>query len=171
MILDRQMISSVHVPPSQFGPHIFDFVNHELRKNVIGKCFGIKGQVMDILRIVSYGDGKICSMSDKNGISYDVCYVARMFAPYKGEIIDGIVETVEVHGMIVQVGPCKIHIASSSVSLPPDITYQNGKYISDDKLVVIVPKSYVRLKILELRHHSNEIYGVGTISGDGLGLL
>ena len=163
------MTAQVHVPPSQFGPYIRDYINHALCKNVTNVCFGKQGIVLDVVRVISYGEGRICSMTDHNGVTYDVLYVARLFAPYVGEIVDGVANVVESHGIIVQVGPCNIHIAGFKI--PDDIKYRDGQYISDDGLVKIKRDSYLRLRILGLKFDSKKIYGVGSIAEDGLGLL
>lgn len=83
----------------------------KLLQDVEGTCTGQFGYiicVMDGMKI-DIGKGRVIPAS--GSAEFEVKYRAIVWRPFKGEVVDGIVTTVNNHGIFVDVGPLRVFIS------------------------------------------------------------
>ncbi|OZJ01992.1 hypothetical protein BZG36_04692, partial [Bifiguratus adelaidae] len=127
------------------------------------------GFIVSVISVTKYGRGKI--LPGTGLAEYVVKYTAIVFKPYKGEVLDAIVTTVNKLGFFADVGPLNVFISSHLI--PSDFKFDpNGNppsYQSDDQ--TIQKDVHVRLKIVGTRVDATEIFAIGTIKEDYLGVI
>src|SRR4051795_6134596 len=86
------MIHTIQLHPSFFGPQMQRFMNDKLHKDVEGTCSGRYGYIVTVVKVTTIGKGRILPGS---GLAeFNVKYQAIVFKPYKGEVVDAVVSTV-----------------------------------------------------------------------------
>ncbi|XP_028071809.1 DNA-directed RNA polymerase II subunit RPB7-like isoform X2 [Camellia sinensis] len=122
-------------------------------KDVEGTCSGRHGFVVAITGIENVGKGLI---RDGTGfVTFPVKYQCVVFRPFKGEILEAVVTMV-------------------NKLIPDDMEFQSGdmpNYTTSDGSVKIQKESEVRLKIIGTRVDATEIFCIGTIKDDFLGVI
>ncbi|GMP89488.1 hypothetical protein CsSME_00041038 [Camellia sinensis var. sinensis] len=122
-------------------------------KDVEGTCSGRHGFVVAITGIENVGKGLI---RDGTGfVTFPVKYQCVVFRPFKGEILEAVVTMVN---KLIQ----------------DDMEFQSGdmpNYTTSDGSVKIQKESEVRLKIIGTRVDATEIFCIGTIKDDFLGVI
>ncbi|KAI7982503.1 hypothetical protein LOK49_LG15G01328 [Camellia lanceoleosa] len=122
-------------------------------KDVEGTCSGRHGFVVAITGIENVGKGLI---RDGTGfVTFPVKYQCVVFRPFKGEILEAVVTMV-------------------NKLIPDDLEFQSGdmpNYTTSDGSVKIQKESEVRLKIIGTRVDATEIFCIGTIKDDFLGVI
>ncbi|CAO3671547.1 unnamed protein product [Umbelopsis vinacea] len=144
-------------------------LNDKLYTDVEGTCSGRFGYIITVVRIHSIGKGKILPGS---GLAeFKVKYQAIVFKPFKGEVVDAVVTTVNKMGFFADVGPLQVFVSSHLI--PTDMRFDpNGNppcYQSEDQ--IIQKDIHVRLKIVGTRIDATEIFAIGTIKEDYLGVI
>ncbi|KAK9922672.1 hypothetical protein M0R45_031127 [Rubus argutus] len=128
-------------PPTYFGRNLRENLVAKLMKDVEGTCSGQHGFVVAITGIENIGKGLI---RDGTGfVSFPVKYQCVVFRPFKGEILEAVV--------------------TMSGDMP--------NYTTSDGSVKIQKDSEVRLKIIGTRVDATEIFCIGTIKDDFLGVI
>ncbi len=102
---------------------------------------------------------------------FKVSYTAILFRPFKNEVVDAVVSTVNKMGIFADVGPLQVFISSQLI--PSDIKFDatSGVYLSDDQSQKIDKDDHLRLKIVGTRVDATEIFAIGSIKEDYLGLI
>uniref|UniRef100_A0A2N9FXE3 DNA-directed RNA polymerase subunit n=1 Tax=Fagus sylvatica TaxID=28930 RepID=A0A2N9FXE3_FAGSY len=149
IVLERNM----QLHPRHFGRNLRDNIVSKLMKDVEGTCSGRHGFVVAITGIENIGKGLI---RDGTGfVSFPVKYQCVVFRPFKGEILEAVVTMV-------------------NKLIPDDMEFQSGdmpNYTTSDGSVKIQKDSEVRLKIIGTRVDATEIFCIGTIKDDFLGVI
>ncbi|KAK4777686.1 hypothetical protein SAY87_017873 [Trapa incisa] len=131
---------------------------------------GRHGFVVAITGIQSIGKGMI---RDGTGfVTFPVTYRCVVFRPFKGEVLEAVVTTVNKMGFFAEVGPVQIFVSSHLI--PDDMEFQPGDapcYATSDRTLKILKDSEVRLRIIGTQVDATEIFCVGTIKDDFLGVV
>nr|XP_010940914.1 DNA-directed RNA polymerase II subunit RPB7 isoform X4 [Elaeis guineensis] len=142
--LERNM----QLQPRHFGPHLRDKLVAKLMKDVEGTCSGRHGFVVAITNVEDIGKGLI--REGTGFVTFPVKYQCVVFRPFKGEILEAVVTMVNKMGFFAEAGPVQIFV-SNHVKIQKD--------------------SEVRLKIIGTRVDATEIFCIGTIRDDFLGVI
>ncbi|XP_021981732.1 DNA-directed RNA polymerase II subunit RPB7 isoform X2 [Helianthus annuus] len=149
IVLERNM----QLHPRHFGRDLREKLVSKLMKDVEGTCSGRHGFVVAITGIENVGKGLI---RDGTGfVTFPVKYQCVVFRPFKGEILEAVVSMV-------------------NKLIPDDMEFQSGdmpNYTTSDGSVKIQKDSEVRLKIIGTRVDATEIFCIGTIKDDFLGVI
>ncbi|PIA56718.1 hypothetical protein AQUCO_00700816v1 [Aquilegia coerulea] len=166
IVLERNM----QLHPRHFGPHLRDKLVAKLMKDVEGTCSGRHGFVVAITGVDNIGKGRI---RDGTGfVTFPVKYQCVVFRPFKGEVLEAVVTMVNKMGFFAEAGPVQIFVSNHLI--PDDMEFQSGdvpNYTTSDGSVKIIKDSEVRLKIIGTRVDATEIFCIGTIKDDFLGVI
>ncbi|GAV78312.1 S1 domain-containing protein/SHS2_Rpb7-N domain-containing protein [Cephalotus follicularis] len=166
IVLERNM----QLHPRHFGRNLRENLVAKLMKDVEGTCSGRHGFVVAITGIESIGKGLI---RDGTGfVTFPVKYQCVVFRPFKGEILEAVVTMVNKMGFFAEAGPVQIFVSNHLI--PDDMEFQSGdmpNYTTSDGSVKIQKDSEVRLKIIGTRVDATEIFCIGTIKDDFLGVI
>lgn len=78
--------------PKFLGPHLNDLLKVHLYRQVEGTCSGRHGYIVAIVSVDDIGSGMV---HDSYGfVSFDVKYTAIVLKPFKNEVFDAVVESV-----------------------------------------------------------------------------
>ncbi|TVU19308.1 hypothetical protein EJB05_35449, partial [Eragrostis curvula] len=177
IVLERNM----QLHPRHFGPHLRDKLVSKLIKDVEGTCSGRHGFVVAITGVEDIGKGLI--REGTGYVTFPVKYQCVVFRPFKGEILEAVVTMVNkveplassspvVMGFFAEAGPVQIFVSNHLI--PDDMEFQSGdvpNYTTSDGSVKIQKESEVRLKIIGTRVDATEIFCIGTIKDDFLGVI
>jgi len=98
-------------------------------------------------------------------------YRAIVFKPFKGEVLDAVVGEVNKMGFFAEAGPLNVFVSSHLID--PEMKFDPNSnppsYASNDQ--VIERDTHVRLKIVGTRVDATEIFAIGTIKEDHLGVV
>ena len=78
--------------PSYFGPRMKEFLTKKLHADVEGTCSGQFGYIITVIDVVNIGDGIVLPGSGQ--AEFITKYRAIVFKPFKGEVLDGVVNNV-----------------------------------------------------------------------------
>jgi DNA-directed RNA polymerase II subunit RPB7 len=80
------------LPPEYFGPSIREEIGQRLRADVEGSCHGRYGFIIYVLSVDTVSRGVL---QDTYGYAlFDITYKAIVLKPFKGEVVDAVVTTV-----------------------------------------------------------------------------
>ncbi|KAG5439828.1 hypothetical protein PCANB_000110 [Pneumocystis canis] len=171
MFFLKDLTLRISLHPSFFGPRMRDYLKAKLLSDVEGTCSGNYGYIICVLdsNKIDIGKGRI--VPGKGEAEFEVGYKAVVWRPFKGEVLDAVVSTVNKMGFFADVGPFSIFVSSHLIpsDLKFDPTSNPPSYASDDQLVEKGAK--VRLRIVGTRNDATEIFAIGTIKEDYLGCL
>jgi len=160
---------NLQLHPRYFGANMRNTLREKLHREVEGTCSGRYGFIIMVTAIVSLGQGKI---SDNTGLAtFEVSYKAIVFRPFKNEIVDAVVTEVNKMGFMAEVGPLQVFVSKHLI--PADMTFDPTEncYTAEDESVKISNNDEVRLKIVGTRVDATEIFAIGSIKEDFLGLI
>ncbi|CAA7392942.1 unnamed protein product [Spirodela intermedia] len=166
MVLERNM----QLHPRYFGPHLHEKLTTKLVKDVEGTCSGKHGFVVAVTKVESIGKGLI--REGTGFVTFPVKYQCVVFRPFRGEILEAVVTLVNKMGFFAEAGPVNIFVSNHLI--PDDMEFQSGdipNYTTSDGSVKIQKDSEVRLKIIGVRVDAAEIFCIGTIKDDFLGVI
>ncbi|CDK29227.1 unnamed protein product [Kuraishia capsulata CBS 1993] len=171
MFFLKDLSLNLTLHPSYFGPQMNQFLREKLLTDVEGTCTGQFGYIVCVLDCMSIDVGKGKIIPTEGSAEFEVKYRAVVWKPFKGEVVDAIVSSVNKMGFIADVGPLSVFVSTHLI--PGDMKYNPSNtppaYMSEDQL--IVKGSKVRLKIVGTRTDVNEIVAIGSIKEDFLGSL
>jgi len=156
--------------PRYFGPNLLNIVKQKLFSEVEGTCTGKYGFVIAVTTIDNIGAGMI--LPSRGFVNYPVKYKAIVFRPFKGEVLDAVVTQVNKVGLFTEIGPLSCFISKHSI--PADMEFHASTpacYKSKDENVVIQEEDEIRLKIVGIRVDATDIFAIGTLMDDYLGLI
>jgi DNA-directed RNA polymerase II subunit RPB7 len=141
---------------------------------VEGSCSGQHGFVVAVTDVVEIGKGRI---REGGGLAtFPIQYNAIVFRPFKGEVFDAIVTQVNKLGFFAQVGPLQVFVSKHMI--PEDMVFDAQgalpayvSQVSDQQPQRIAKDSEVRLRVIATRVDAAEIFAIGTIKDEYLGLL
>ena len=160
----------IQLHPRYFGVQLLDTVRQKLFNEVEGTCTGKHGFVIAVTTIDNIGAGVI--QSGTGFVTYPIKYKAIVFRPFKGEVLDGVVTQVNKVGIFTEIGPLSCFISRHSI--PADMTFDANStppcYKTQEEDVVIQQDDEIRLKIVGTRIDATDIFAIGTLMDDFLGL-
>merc|ERR1711970_1435589 len=159
-LLDMERI--VTLPPQHFGSGLRDVLHKQLVREVEGTCSGKHGYIVSVTKITDSGKGRVQVGTGK--ATFHMKYQCVAFRPFKGEVLDCVVTQITKLGFFADAGPFAIFVSSSLI--PDDYEFTSG-----DQDVAIVRNCEVRVKVVGIRVDATEIFGIGTIKEDYLGVL
>ncbi|GJJ11213.1 hypothetical protein Clacol_005445 [Clathrus columnatus] len=152
MFFIKELSHTILLHPSYFGPRMTEFLEKKLYADVEGTCSGEFGYIIAVINVIDIGKGMVLVGSGQ--AEFITRYRAIVFKPFKGEVVDAVVNNVNK----------LIHpdLRFDSNSNPPS-------FASADQ--IIEKNTKVRLKIVGTRVDATEIFAIGTIKEDHLGVI
>jgi len=145
------------------------FLESKLHADVEGTCSGQFGYIIAVVQIMDIGKGMVLSGSGQ--AEFVTHYRAIVFKPFKGEVVDGVVDSVSKMGFFAEVGPLKVFVSHQLIH--PDLKFDPNSnppsFASDEQ--IIEKNTRIRLKIVGTRVDATEIFAIGTIKEDHLGVI
>nr|XP_028566354.1 DNA-directed RNA polymerase II subunit RPB7 isoform X1 [Podarcis muralis] len=134
-------------------------------------CFTMYGFVIAVTTIDNIGAGVI--QPGRGFVLYPVKYKAIVFRPFKGEVVDAVVTQVNKVGLFTEIGPMSCFISRHSI--PSEMEFDPNSnppcYKTVDEDIVIQQDDEIRLKIVGTRVDKNDIFAIGSLMDDYLGLV
>ena len=90
--LQKELTHTILLHPSYFGPRMLNFLESKLYSDVEGTCSGQFGYIIAVVSILDIGKGMVLSGSGQ--AEFITRYRAIVFKPFKGEVVDGVVNNV-----------------------------------------------------------------------------
>ncbi|PRQ26236.1 putative DNA-directed RNA polymerase [Rosa chinensis] len=167
IVLERNM----QLDPRYFSNNLRENLVTQLMEDVNkGICSSQHGVVVAITGIENIGKGLI--VNGTRFASFPVRYQCVVCRPFKGEILEAVVTMVNKMGFFAEAGPVQIFVSNHLI--PDDMEFQCGDmpiYTTSDGLIKIQIDSEVRLKIIGTQVDRTQIFCVGTIKDDFLGVI
>ena len=88
----KELTHTILLHPSYFGPRMLQFLESKLYADVEGTCSGAFGYIIAVVSILDIGKGMVISGSGQ--AEFITRYRAIVFKPFKGEVVDGVVNNV-----------------------------------------------------------------------------
>ena len=88
----KELSHTIHLHPSYFGPRMLQFLESKLYSDVEGTCSGEFGYIIAVVSILDIGKGLV--MPGSGQAEFVTRYRAIVFKPFKGEVVDGVVNNV-----------------------------------------------------------------------------
>uniref|UniRef100_A0A7R9YT63 DNA-directed RNA polymerase II subunit RPB7 n=1 Tax=Chlamydomonas euryale TaxID=1486919 RepID=A0A7R9YT63_9CHLO len=166
------LAKDLDVHPRHFGKNLRDEIERKLNDEVEGKCHGKYGYVVCVISVSSIGKGKI--RQDGTGYAtFKVHYSAVVCRPYIDEVVDVVVTSVNKAGFFAQAGPYEIFVSNHLI--PEDYEFNTvGEpcYTSnEDGAQTVQERTEVRLRIVGTNLNQAEIFCIGSMKGDFLGVI
>jgi len=169
MFFIKELTHTILLHPSYFGPRMLQYLESKLYADVEGTCSGQFGYIIAVVSILDIGKGMV--MSGSGQAEFVTRYRAIVFKPFKGEVVDGVVKDVSKMGFFADVGPLQVFVSQQLIH--PDMKYDPTSnppsFASEDQIIEKGTK--VRLKIVGTRVDATEIFAIGTIKEDHLGVI
>ena len=124
-----------------------------------------------VTTIDNIGAGMI--LPSRGFVNYPVKYKAIVFRPFKGEVLDAVVTQVNKVGLFTEIGPLSCFISRHSI--PQDMSFDPNSnppcYKTADEEMVVQQDDEIRLRIVGTRVDASDIFAIGTLMDDYLGLV
>ena len=88
----KELTHTIMLHPSYFGPRMREFLLQKLYADVEGTCSGQFGYIITVIDVVNIGSGIVLPGSGQ--AEFITRYRAIVFKPFKGEVVDGVVNNV-----------------------------------------------------------------------------
>ncbi|POY72205.1 hypothetical protein BMF94_4781 [Rhodotorula taiwanensis] len=191
MFFYKQLTQDLIMHPSYFNQALRGHLGNELRRQVEGTCSGRLGYIVAVVQeeVDASGSHRGRIMEDGQAV-FSIKYRAVVYRPFRNEVVDGVVSSVNKMGIFVDVGPLQCFISTHLV--PPDFSFDpnsnppcfsssedtcsstdNGQlsFRAPTLQLTIQKGTKIRLKIVGTRIDATEIFAIGTIKEDYLGPL
>eukprot|EP00917_Polyrhabdina_sp_WS-2016_P022241 GHVP01048291.1.p1 GENE.GHVP01048291.1~~GHVP01048291.1.p1 ORF type:complete len:171 (+),score=27.26 GHVP01048291.1:196-708(+) len=170
MFMLKKLKKDIFLPADKLTTGIEYYLKSELIGNIEGRCVGKLGYVISVVDILNISNGVI---QDHTGETcFNIEYTALLLRPYKNEVLDAIVSEIHKMGFFCEIGPLSIFISTHQM---PDYLIFDASgmpiFQSLDKSIRIEKNERVRLRIIGTRIDASNIFAVGSIKEDYLGVL
>ncbi|KAG6999253.1 DNA-directed RNA polymerase II subunit rpb7 [Physcia stellaris] len=169
MFFLQELERVIDLHPSFFGPRVKEYLTTKLFGDVEGTCNG-QYYIVCVVDAFDISEGKVLAGSGK--AQYTVRYRAVVWKPFKGEVLDAMVSSVNRQGFFADVGPLPVfvsnHLVPSDVKWDPSATPPQYTNNSDQ---VIEKGTHLRLKLIGTRSDVGNMFAIGSIKEDYLGSL
>ena len=175
MFFEAKLLKELTLEPRFMGKKVREMVHERLKDAVEGKLVPNVGFVVTVLRITDdwMGTGLIDNLT--GGSVYKVPYEAIVFRPFKNEVLDVIVTSVNNYGFQGSVGgmfKVFVHKSNMPMSNPEDPQkFEDEAWVSLDGSTQIKKDCGVRLRVITVKFHADRIDGVGNIKDHYCGLI
>ncbi|XP_052014110.1 DNA-directed RNA polymerase II subunit RPB7-like [Apodemus sylvaticus] len=152
-----------------FGPNLLNSVKQKLFTEVEGICTGKYGFVISVTTIDNIGATQL----GPRFVLYPVKYKAIVFLPFKGEVVDAVVTQVNKVRLFTEIGPMSCFISRHAILSEMEFDPNSNPpcYETMDEGIVIQQDYEIRLKIVGMRVDKNDIFAIGSLVDDYLGLV
>lgn len=159
--------------PCDLGPNLRERIKARLRAQAEGVALGRIGFCVYVVAIKDE-DISMGRLEDSTGqVMYRVSFTGVVLRPFRNEVTDATVVSVNNHGFFASAGP--LHIFVSRHMLPDDCKggydHERSAWVSDDKEVEIFAGCGIRLRLLSIKFDQNALTAVGTLKDDFLGVI
>jgi len=165
--MDREIL----LHPRFCGPNLLRVLRQQLHQEVEGTCSGRYGFIITVTAVENLGKGKV--QEGTGLIVFPVRFKAIVFKPFKDEVVDAVVTQVNKMGFFAEAGPLQIFVSNHLI--PQDMHFDPQSappaFVSEDESMKIAKDDEVRLKIIGTRLDASEIFSIGSIKEDYLGLI
>lgn len=174
MFFHIEMKKEMLLYPRHFGPNIHELLVDRLISDVEGSCSGRYGFVVCVTEVFEPGKGKI---REGGGLAiFPMRFNAIVFRPFKGEVFDAVVTQVNKLGFFATVGPLQVfvskHLIPSDMKFDPQSTPASYvSEVSDEQPQRVCKDCEVRLRVVATRIDASEIFAIGTIKDEYLGVI
>jgi len=157
------------MPPSCLYKDLKSLLKAKLIEKVQGSVSEKYGYIICVINIEEPNTGKVLDTS--GDVLFNIRYKAVIMKPFKEEVMDGVIEKVDKHGIHVSVGPIKVFI--SNVQFPPDFEYNEltKSYISRTQNDKLMNDTEVRFRTMQVGYENNEFRLTATMNENYLGPL
>ncbi|KAI5452656.1 DNA-directed RNA polymerase II subunit [Naganishia albida] len=175
MFFMKKLTHTIQLHPSYFGPKIQEVILQKLYADVEGTTSGKYGYIVAVNSIDNLTDLQAGSrvVYGTGEAEFTLHYSAIVMKPFKGEVVDAIVDKVGKLGFFAYLGPMQIFV--STFYIPDDLRFQPESnppsFVSDQAGESIKRGSKVRIRLMGIRTDQTELFAIGSIKGDFLGLL
>ncbi|OIR57096.1 MAG: DNA-directed RNA polymerase II subunit rpb7 [Amphiamblys sp. WSBS2006] len=170
MFLLKELTKDLFLEPRHIAPGIEAFLHRELFASTEGSCRGLHGYIVAVLDIKEISKGKINDITGE--ACFTVRYTALLLRPIKNEVVDALVTDVHKMGFFCEIGPLKIFVSTHQI---PDGFFFDASgapsFQNTEHNIRIEKKEHIRLRIIGLRIDANDIFAVGSIKEDYLGVV
>ncbi|GAA5943580.1 DNA-directed RNA polymerase II subunit RPB7 [Sporobolomyces koalae] len=187
MFFLRELTQDLVMHPSYFNPSLSAYLKMSLRRQVEGSCSGRLGYIIAVTADNLGAEGGEADEDQDDDASVDkgmrgriaedgqavfrLRYQAIVYRPFRGEVVDGVVASVNKMGIFVDVGPLQCFVSTHLI--PPDFSFDPNAnppcFTSNEDVLKIEKGTKIRLKIVGTRVDATEIFAIGTIKEDYLG--
>ncbi|GAA5936429.1 hypothetical protein JCM1841_001804 [Sporobolomyces salmonicolor] len=172
MFFLRELTQDLIMHPSYFNPSLTAYLKLSLRRQVEGSCSGRLGYIIAVTDDdLIEGEGMRGRIAEDGQAVFSLRYRAIVYRPFRGEVVDGVVASVNKMGVFVDVGPLQCFISVHLI--PPDFSFDPNAnppcFSSTEDVLKIEKGTKIRLKIVGTRVDATEIFAIGTIKEDYLG--
>lgn len=88
----KELTHTILLHPSYFGPRMLNYLESKLYLDVEGTCSGQFGYIIAVVSILDIGKGMVLPATGQ--AEFVTRYRAIVFKPFKGEVVDGVVNNV-----------------------------------------------------------------------------
>ena len=99
--LQKELTHTILLHPSYFGPRMLNYLESKLYLDVEGTCSGQFGYIIAVVSILDIGKGMVLPASGQ--AEFVTRYRAIVFKPFKGEVVDGVVNNVSKVCLFIRV--------------------------------------------------------------------
>jgi len=162
---------TLHLHPRFFGPRLRATLINKLNSEVEGTCSGQHGFIVIVTNVDDIGMGKVRDGTPL--VSFPVKFKAVVFRPFRNEVLDAVVSQITKKGFFAEAGPLQIFVSETHlpVGVSFDETATPPQFTSSDARTRIGQGDSVRLRIIGSRVDAHEIFCVGSLNDDYLGVL
>ncbi|KAG1788427.1 RNA polymerase Rpb7 [Suillus plorans] len=134
MFFIKELTHTILLHPSYFGPRMLQFLESKLYSDVEGTCSGAFGYIIAVVSILDIGKGMVLSGSGQ--AEFITRYRAIVFKPFKGEVVDGVVNNVNKMGFFADVGPLTVFVSHQLIhpDMKFDPTSNPPSFASEDQV-------------------------------------
>lgn len=169
MFFLHELEQEITLHPSFFGPRIKEYLINKLLEDVEGTCNG-QFYIICVMDAYEISEGRIVPSS--GNAEFTVRYRAVVFRPFKGEVVDAIVNSVNKMGFFGSVGPLPLFVSSKFI--PSEIKFDANAtppQYTDGADQVIEKDTHIRVKLMGIRSDVGSLFAVGSVKEDYLGTL
>ncbi|KAJ3307130.1 DNA-directed RNA polymerase II subunit [Kappamyces sp. JEL0829] len=113
MFFLKTLTHTINLHPQFFGARIVESLHERLHAEVEGTCSGRFGYIISVVQIVSTGQGVL--QANTGFAEYKIEYKAIVFKPFKNQVVDAVVTTVNKIGFWCEVGPLKVFVSQKLI--------------------------------------------------------
>ena len=166
----KELNHSLKLHPAFFTANLKDHLKKRLLAEVEGSCSGRYGYIVCVLKIIKIDKGII---NLDGHAEYQIKYQCIVSKPFKGEVVEGIVNSVNKMGFFCEVGPLNVfistHLIDNSFAFDPN---GNPPCFTDGSSDLKIQKgASIRLKLVGIKADASQIFAIGSIKEDYLGIV
>ncbi|EPB73868.1 RNA polymerase Rpb7 protein [Ancylostoma ceylanicum] len=164
MFFHLSMEHEVCLHPKYFGANLNETIKMKLFAEVEGTCTGKFGFVIAVTTIDTIGHGLI--QPGRGFVIYPVKYKAIVFRPFKGQVVDAVVNQILLQvnkvGIFCDIGPLSCFISRHCI--PPDMEFDPNSnppcYKTEDETSIIKQDDEIRVGLYCIMSILNVLHNI-----------